>query len=63
MTRLPATQDCPLAPKFPAIIPLAALSRSASPKIIKGDLPPNSRLVAAKLLEEFHGLFRKQWKM
>ena len=53
MTRLPATHDCPLAPKFPAIIPFAALSRSASSKIIKGDLPPNSKFVAAKLLEEF----------
>ena len=53
MTLLPATQDWPEAPKFPAIIPLAALSISASSKTISGDFPPNSKLVAAKLLDEF----------
>ena len=57
ITLLPATQDCPEAPKFPAIIPFAALSRSASSKIIMGDFPPSSRLVAAKLFEEFCIIF------
>src|SRR3954453_9849494 len=48
MSRDPAMQVWPVAAKIPATTPLAAASRSASAKIMCGDLPPSSRLTRAR---------------
>ena len=52
-----AEQLWPDAPKMPATEPLTALSRLASSKTMKGDLPPNSSETAAKLF----AVFRTTW--
>ena len=56
--REPATQLWPDAPKFPAINPLVALSRSASSNTRMGDLPPSSSVVTAKFSAEFRITWR-----
>ena len=50
MRREPATQLWPVAAKMPATWALAALSRSASAKTTKGDLPPSSSEVRGEVL-------------
>ena len=56
--REPATQLWPLAPKMPAMTPLAVLSRSASAKAMIGDLPPSSSVTWAKL----SAVLRMTWR-
>jgi hypothetical protein len=47
-TRDPAMQVCPVAANTPASTPLQALARSASSKMMLGDLPPSSSETRAR---------------
>ena len=56
--RDPATQLCPVAAKIPAIWALRALSISASSNTMKGDFPPSSSDVLARLSAVFFTICR-----
>ena len=57
-SREPATQLCPEAAKIPATWALAAESKSASSNTMKGDLPPSSSDVLARLSAEARTTWR-----